>query len=161
MSDLPELINSHTVALEGLSALRTHNGQALSPKEDAFIQLYIQHADPMKAAKEAGYTVREGVKNKDAQWRRRGLQLLAKDYIKDELAWRMKKFKNACIADTDEILMYLTNVMRGTEKDQFGLDVSIADRTNAAKELNRRLHELEAASDTEAKTEVHLVLERK
>lgn len=161
MADLPEIINKHTYDLSGLSALKTHNGQALSPKEDAFIQLYIQHADPMIAAKEAGYTVREHFKNKDAQWRKKGLALLEKDYIKDELAWRMKQLKSAYIADTDEILMYLTNVMRGQEKDQFGLDVSIADRTTAAKELNRRIHELEHASNTEAKTEVHLVLERR
>ena len=143
------------------TSLTTHNGQRLSPKEDRFITLYIKYADGPQAAKEAGYSIRETIKNKDAQYAKKSRELLAKDYIKDEIAYRSEAIRDAQIADTKEVLMYLTKVMRGEEKDQFGLDVSIADRTNAAKELNRRLHELEAASDTEAKTEVHLVLERK
>ena len=159
-NEVPDIINRHTEVILG-TALKTHNGQALSPKEDAFIQLYIQHADPTIAAREAGYSIREDRKNKDAQYRKKGLQLLEKDYIQDEIGWRMKQLKSAYIADTDEVLMYLTKVMRGEEKDQFGLDVSIADRTTAAKELNRRIHELEHASNTEGKTEVHLVLERR
>lgn len=160
VAEVPDVATKDAQEL-AISALRTHNGQRLSPKEDLFIQLYIKHSDPMLAAKEAGYTVKEHYQNKERQWLKRGQGLLAKDYIKDEIAWRMKQIKSAQIADTEEVLMYLTRVMRGEEKDQFNLDVSIADRTSAAKELNRRLHELESASNTEAKTEVHLVLERR
>lgn len=142
------------------TCLVTHNGQKLSPKEDRFISLYIKYADPLQAAREAGYSIRETVKNKDAQYMKRGRQLLAKDYIQDEIAYRMESIRDAQIADSKEVLMYLTRVMRGEEKDQFGLDVSVADRTNAAKELNRRMHEIESATNREGGREVHLVLRR-
>ena len=141
-------------------AVRTHNGQRLSPKEDKFITLYIKYADPMLAAKEAGYSVKDTFKDKERQWRRRGNNLLKKDHIQNEIAYRLDQFKSEKIADTDEILMYLTSVMRGEEKDQFGMDVSISDRTAAAKELSRRQHELESAARTEGAKEIHLVLER-
>ena len=51
------------------------------------------------------------------------------------------------IAKTDEVLAYLTRVMRGEEKDAFGLDVSIADRTKAALELNRVLRPVQQTAE--------------
>lgn len=42
------------------------------------------------------------------------------------------------IADADEVLQYLSDVMRGKVKDQFGLDASLQDRTKAAQELMKR-----------------------
>lgn len=154
------------VAKESLSeeilttALVTHNGQRLSPKEDRFISLYIKYSDATQAAKEAGYTVRAERKDKEAQYIKIGKKILSRDYIKDEIAFRSEEFRNSQIADTNEILMYLTNVMRGNIKDQFDLDASLQERTSAAKELNRRLHELELATDNSASREVHLVLRR-
>lgn len=143
------------------TSLVTHNGLRLSPKEDRFITLYIKYADATQAAKEAGYTVRKERKNVDAQYVSIGKKILSRDYIKDEIAARMEEFRNAQIADTKEVLMYLTKVMRGEEKDQFGLDASLAERTSAAKELNRRLKEMEDATSTGgAGKEVHLVLRR-
>lgn len=159
-SQLPEVINQDTEDIRSV-ALITHNGQRLSPKEDKFITLYIKLADAGQAAQEAGYTLRASVKNLELGYRKRGQDLLSRDYIQDEIAFRMQEFKNAEIADTDEILRYLTRVMRGDEKDQFGLDAALSERTAAAKELNRRLHELQAATNTESGKEIHLILERR
>jgi phage terminase small subunit len=39
------------------------------------------------------------------------------------------------IASANEILMYLTRVMRGQEQDAFGLDPSLEERTKAAERL--------------------------
>lgn len=142
------------------TALVTHNGLRLSPKEDRFISLYIKYADATQAAKEAGYTVRAEIKNKEAQYVKIGKKQLAKDYIRDEIAYRSEEFRNAQIADTNEVLMYLTKVMRGEIKDQFNLEASLQERTSAAKELNRRLHELETATESASGKEVHLVLRR-
>ena len=143
-----------------VNSLVTRNGQRLSPKEDRFITLYIKYADATQAAKEAGYTVRSTIKNVDAQYVKKGRELLSKDYIRDEISARMDDFRNAQIADTQEVLMYLTKVMRGEEKDQFGLEASLAERTSAAKELNRRLHEIESVTEGSSGKEVHLVLRR-
>ena len=51
----------------------------------------------------------------------------------------MDQIKKETIADADEIMQYLTRVMRNQEKDQFNLDAPLAERTNAAKELARRV----------------------
>lgn len=141
------------------TCLVTHSGERLSPKEDRFISLYIKYSDHAKAAEEAGYLIRAERKNKQLAYARKGKELLSKDYIKAEIAARLKDMDRANIADAQEVLAYLTKVMRGEEKDQFGLDASLAERTSAAKELNRRLKEME---DTESGggREVHLVLRR-
>ena len=142
------------------TSMTTHNGQRLSPKEEKFITLYLKYSDATQAAKEAGYTVRAERKNVDAQYVRIGKQILSRDYIKDEIAYRLETFRDANIADAKEVLMYLTRVMRGEEKDQFGLDASLSERTSAAKELNRRLHEIEQSTERGSGKEVHLVLRR-
>ena len=160
-SQLPEVINNDTEELRSV-ALVTHNGQRLSPKEDMFISLYMKLADAAAAARDAGYSIRATIKNPELAYKKKGQELLTRDYIQDEIAYRMQELRSSEIADTNEILAYLTRVMRGEEKDQFGLDAALAERTSAAKELNRRLHELEVASNTEAggKT-ITLVLERR
>lgn len=158
LAQVPDVVESEEI----LSAtLVTHNGQRLSPKEDRFISLYIKLSDPGKAAEEAGYLIRDSYKNRDAAFRKKGLQLLSKDYIKDEIAFRMKEVRAASIADAMEIRQYLTAVMRGEVKDQFGFETSVSDRTVAAKELYRIEQTIEQAANTSNKTEVHLVLERK
>lgn len=139
----------------------TRNGQRLSPKEDRFITLYIKYSDATQAAKEAGYTVRPTIKNIEAQYVKRGKELLARDYIRDEISARMEEFRDSQIADAKEVMMYLTKVMRGEEKDQFGLEASLSERTSAAKELNRRLKEIEdTTTNGGTSKEVHLVLRR-
>ena len=50
----------------------------------------------------------------------------------------MKPTAKRRIADADEVLDYLSGVMRGEIKDQFGLDASLQDRTKAAQELLKR-----------------------
>jgi phage terminase small subunit len=137
-AQLPEVINQHTEELRSVP-LVTHNGQQLSPKEDKFISLYIKLADAAQAAQQAGYSIRATIKNPDLAYKKRGQELLAKDYIQDEIRYRAQEFRNAEIADTNEILRYLTGVMRGEIKDQFGLDAPLGERTNAAKELAKRI----------------------
>ena len=161
-SQLPEPINKHTDSLASDVILVTHNGQRLTPKESKFINIYLKTEDCAKAAQEAGYSIRQNFKNQTAQYYKKGQQLLAKDYISDEIGWRFKQMQAADIATAEEVMQYLTRVMRGEEKDQFDIDVSIADRTAAAKELNRRFKEIEDTTKTNMNTkEVHLVLERR
>ena len=59
----------------------------------------------------------------------------------------MDQLKKETIADADEIMQYFTKVMRGQEKDQFGLDAPLSERTNAAKELAKRL--IDATQDVD------------
>lgn len=47
----------------------------------------------------------------------------------------MKDLEEVGVASATEILLYLTRVMRGQEKDAFGLDPSLEERTKAAEKL--------------------------
>lgn len=51
---------------------------------------------------------------------------------------RLAQIESERIAKPEEVLQYLTAVMRGEEKDQFGLDAALADRTRAAELLGKR-----------------------
>ena len=57
------------------------------------------------------------------------------------------------IASANEIMMYLTNVMRGNEKDAFGLDPSLEERTKAAEKLMKAkgmfVQKVEVSNDVE------------
>ena len=109
----------------------THTKHALTFREARFIDAYMKYADGEKAVEEAGYTC----KNKAGKAK----NLLSKDYIIDEIGYRNEIYASQLIADRDEVMQYFTAVMRGEIKDQFNLDAPLSERTNAAKELARRL----------------------
>ena len=67
-----------------------------------------------------------------------GQEHTEKPAIKQYIAERMQPDDEKRIADADEVLQYLSDVMRGKVKDQFGLDASLQDRTKAAQELMKR-----------------------
>ena len=96
--------------------------EKLTPKQKAFCEYYLETGNQTEAAIKAGYSRKTA--------RVIGQENLLKPAIKEYLEKR--------IANSNEVLEYLTRVMRGEEKDQFGLDVSIQDRTKAAELLGKR-----------------------
>ena len=102
--------------------------EILTEKQKRFIDYYIEKANGTEAAKLAGY--------KGNNLNRIASQNLSKldKYIKVKL----QEKENNRIASQDEVLQYLTKVMRGEEKDQFGLDASLQDRTKCAELLGKR-----------------------
>ena len=102
----------------------------LTPKQKAFADYYIETGNATEAARRAGYS------NKTAAVI--GTENLIKPNIKQYIDERLKKIEDKRIAKGEEVLQYLTKVMRGEEKDQFGLDASLQDRTKAAELLGKR-----------------------
>ena len=100
----------------------------LTPKQQAFADYYIETGNATEAARRAGY------KKPNVQ----GSQNLEKLSIKSYIEERVKVLDEKRIAKGEEVLQYLTKVMRGEEKDQFGLDPSLQDRTKAAELLGKR-----------------------
>lgn len=100
----------------------------LTPKQQAFADYYIETGNATEAARRAGY------KKPNVQ----GSQNLEKLSIKAYIEERVKALDEKRIAKGEEVLQYLTKVMRGEEKDQFGLDPSLQDRTKAAELLGKR-----------------------
>ena len=111
----------------------THDGYPLSAKEAKFISLFVANGDVNKSLKEAGLTMRA---------------IAGKDYITDEITYRLDMLKKETIADADEIMQYFTSVMRGEVKDQFGLDAPLGERTAAARELAKRIVDVTDDVDT-------------
>jgi phage terminase small subunit len=111
----------------------THDGYPLNVKEAKFISLFVANGDVNKSLREANLTMKN---------------IAGKDYITDEITYRLDMLKKETIADADEIMQYFTSVMRGEIKDQFGLDAPLSERTSAARELARRIVDVENDVDT-------------
>lgn len=121
----------------------THNRHTLTQKEARFIDLYMAYGDGGRAVSEAGYKV------KDKAGKAR--DLLKRDYISDEIAYRNEIYASECIATRDEVLEFYTASMRGEVKDQFGLDPTLTDRLRAADSLKKILiDDLEKAKTAQA-----------
>lgn len=104
------------------------DNKKLTPKQKAFADYYIELGNATEAARRAGY------KKPNVQGSQNLEKLSVKSYIKE----RIKILDEKRIAKGEEVLQYLTKVMRGEEKDQFGLDASLQDRTKAAELLGKR-----------------------
>lgn len=100
----------------------------LTEKQKRFIDYYIETANATESARKAGYSEKTA-KNIGAE------NLTKLNFF---IQKRLEKKEEQRIASQDEVLQYLTRVMRGEEKDQFGLDASLQDRTKCAELLGKR-----------------------
>ena len=100
----------------------------LTEKQKRFIDYYIETANATESAKRAGYSEKTA-KNIGAE------NLTKLNFF---IQKKLEEKESQRIASQDEVLQYLTKVMRGEEKDQFGLDASLQDRTKCAELLGKR-----------------------
>ena len=101
---------------------------SLTEKQKRFIDYYIETANATESAKRAGYSEKTA--------KNIGAENLTK--LNSFIQGKLKEKEDSRIASQDEVLQYLTKVMRGEEKDQFGLDASLQDRTKCAELLGKR-----------------------
>lgn len=106
------------------------DANTLTEKERIFADEYIKTTNATQSAIKAGYAEKSASS--------KGSQLLRKVKVRKYIDDVMEKRSKNTIATADEVLEYLTKVMNGEEKDAFGLDISIADRTKAAELLGKR-----------------------
>lgn len=102
--------------------------EKLTEKQKRFIDYYIETANATESAKRAGYSEKTA-KNIGAE------NLTKLNFF---IQKKLEEKEEDRIASQDEVLEYLTKVMRGEEKDQFGLDASLQDRTRCAELLGKR-----------------------
>lgn len=100
----------------------------LTEKQKRFIDYYIETGNATESAILAGYS-----ENSAKQIGSENLTKLDA-YIKE----RLDRKEDERIATANEVLRYLTAVLRGEEKDQFGFDASLKDRNKAAELLGKR-----------------------
>lgn len=104
--------------------------QGLTEKQKRFCEYYIENPNATDAAIRAGYAKGTAYSI--------GAENLRKPQIQQYIAEVMESLQKDRIASADEVLQYLTGVMRGEIKDQFDMDASIQDRNRAAELLGKR-----------------------
>lgn len=114
----------------------------LTVKQQRFADEYIISGNATEAARKAGYS------HKTAN--RIATENLSKPVIRSYIDERLDQLKKESIADQDEVLQYLTAVLRGKEKEAtllglgmgeqkiVDIDVSAKDRIKAAELLGKR-----------------------
>ena len=119
----------------------------LTEKQKRFIDYYIETANATESARRAGYSEKTA-KNIGAE------NLTKLNFF---IQKKLEEKENNRIASQDEVLEYLTKVMRGEEKDQFGLDASLQDRTKCAELLGKRYGTFIEKKEVREKCTVELV----
>ena len=104
---------------------------ALTPKQQKFADYYLELGNATEAAKKAGYSENTA--------RQIGAENLSKPYILAYIEEKLQEIESNRVASIAEVMQFYTKVMRGEEKDQFGLDASLTDRLKAGQELLKRL----------------------
>lgn len=103
---------------------------ALTPKQQAFADYYIECGNATEAAKRAGYSENNVGEN--------AAKTLKSPNVSAYIAERMEEQARKRVADANEVIEFYTAVMRGEVKDQFGLEASLSDRLKAGDSLMKR-----------------------
>lgn len=103
----------------------------LNQRQIRFVQNYMKTNNITHSAIDAGYSP----KTAHVQ----GCNLLKNTKVSAYINAINERLESDKIADIEEVMQYLTSVMRGEKKDQFDMDASLSDRTRAAGELAKRL----------------------
>lgn len=118
----------------------------LTPKQKAFADYYIELGNATEAYIKAGYNKKGARANSS--------RLIANDNIKNYIDERFSQLEDERIAKADEVLKYLTRVMRGEETEEVVViegmgdgvsraaitekDIGAKDRIKAAELLGKR-----------------------
>ena len=156
-----------------MAALTRYNnkGEKLTLRESKFIEQVVLTGNATEAYRiaynkpsvEILPTDTEEEKQKKirnhARYLSTGKRLSQKNHIASEIKFRLDKQLEANIISVNEIYGYLSRVVRGEEKDQFGLDVSVSERTKAANELLKRLVDMPQKLEKSEPQEVKITLD--
>ena len=106
----------------------------MDSREELFVKYFIKYGEAYSAAKEAGY--KDSTAKYAYEWLRESLtnstvkrHLPYKPYLKAAIDAELDKIKQLAIADAEEVLQYLTSVMRKqSEAEVLARDELGADR---------------------------------
>lgn len=107
----------------------------MTPRQQLFCDEYLVDLNATQAAIRAGYSENTA--------RQQGAENLAKPYIKAYIAERMAEKEDELIAKQDEILRYLTSVLRGESQSEVVVVEGQGDGWSEAKLLQKAPDEKE------------------
>ena len=133
----------------------------MTAKQKRFCEEYLVDCNATQAAIRTGYSKKTA--------RAVGQRLLTNVDIKKYIEQQLQKLKNEKIADAQEVLEYLTSVMRGEQKEQVALltgegvqdlvqkDVSAKDRLKAAELIGKRYALFTEKVELQGETTIQIV----
>lgn len=133
----------------------------LTTKQKRFCTEYLIDLNATQAAIRAGYSEKTAYSM--------GQRMLKNVEIKKYIDQQLKQLKNEKTADAQEVLEYLTAVMRGEQKEQVPLlvgegvqelvqkDVSVKDRLKAAELIGKRYALFMEKMELQSETTVQIV----
>ncbi len=136
-------------------------GMLVKEKQKRFCEEYLVDCNATQAAIRTGYSEKTA--------RAIGQRLLTNVDIKKYIDQQLQKLKNEKIADAQEVLEYLTSVMRGEQKEQVALltgegvqdlvqkDISAKDRIKAAELIGKRYGLFTEKVELQGETTVQIV----
>jgi phage terminase small subunit len=108
---------------------------ALNEKQQRFADEYLIDLNATQAAIRSGYSEKTA--------KQQGSRLLSNVDIKAYIDARMAEKKQELIADQDEVLTYLTNVLRGKSQSEIVVVESIGDFMSEARRIQKAPDEKE------------------
>ncbi|MDU6980773.1 MAG: terminase small subunit [Clostridium perfringens] len=103
----------------------------LTPKQKAFAEYYIETGNATESAVKAGYSKKTA--------RVIGQENLLKPALKSYIDEKMKELESKRIAKAEEVLEYLTRVLRGEETEQVVVTENIGDFMSEAKVVDKEI----------------------
>lgn len=104
----------------------------LTPKQQAFADYYIETGNATESAIKAGYSKKTA--------KEIGCENLTKPNVKNYIDERMKAMNDKRIAKAEEVLQYLTRVLRGEETEQVVVTENTGDYTSEARIIDKELN---------------------
>ena len=101
----------------------------ITPKQKKFADFYIECGNATEAAKRAGYSEKTAYSI--------GQRLLKNVEVSAYIAKRQQEIESERLCTLKEIQEFRSRVIRGEEKDAFGLDIEISDRLSACNQLEK------------------------
>ena len=133
----------------------------MTAKQKRFCEEYLVDCNATQAAIRTGYSKKTA--------RAVGQRLLTNVDIKKYIEQQLQRLKTEKIADAQEVLEYLTSVMRGEQKEQVALltgegvqnlvqkDVSAKDRLKAAELIGKRYALFTEKVELQGETTIQIV----
>ena len=123
-----------------MAPAKGRKGDRMNARQQKFADEFLKTGNASQSAVAAGYS--PGAAGGQ------GFRLLKNAQVRDYIGARLGEMSHSTIADAQEVMQFLSGVMRGEVKDQFGLEASLQDRLTAARELLRRLDAADGQSGT-------------
>ena len=129
--------------------------KTITKKQSKFIDIFMATNNLIQAYKEAGYKTdlpatieqlpvgRKRNQKEQEYFCGKAKEINALPQVQRELRKRLEKQRLDDSARAGEVMFFLSEVMRGNIKDQFGLDAPLSERTRAAVELAKRTIDLQ------------------